>query len=328
MQQRSPCLLDVRELKTWFGDAAHPVRAVDGVSFSLAEGGALALVGESGCGKSVTALSLTRLLAAPPARYAGGRVLFEGTDLLRLPERRLSALRGGRIAYVFQEPATALNPVMRVGAQIAEALRQHRPEAAAAADVHRLMDSVGLPDPARRARSYPHELSGGMQQRVMIAMALAGRPALLIADEPTTALDVTIQAQILDLLRELRRRLNTALLLITHNLALLPGIVDDVAVMYAGRIVEAGPVRAVLGAPRHPYTRGLLDAVPRARGARAGESLRGIPGRVPDPGRLPPGCAFAPRCARARARCRQQAPEADGASRDRLVRCFFPLEST
>jgi oligopeptide/dipeptide ABC transporter ATP-binding protein len=320
-------LLEVRDLKTWFGDTTAPIRAVDGVSFVLRQGQTAALVGESGCGKSVTALSLTRLIPQPPARYAGGEVLFNGVDVLRMNERRLCALRGAQIAYVFQDPTTALNPTLRIGWQVREAVRLHRPDADARAEALSLLDRVGLAEPARQAEAYPHELSGGMRQRVMIAMALACRPGLLVADEPTTALDVTVQAQILDLLDALRQEFHMAVLLITHNLGLVAENADRVHVMYAGRIVEAGPAEDVLRRPAHPYTRGLLDAAPRLTGDdwHAGRRREGIPGSVPHPARLPRGCAFAPRCPRAQPACTAAEPALTPCGENRQVRCLFPL---
>lgn len=313
-------LLRVADLQVFFGQGDRAARAVDGVSFDLSAGETLALVGESGSGKSVTALSLARLVPAPPGRYQGGRILYRGRDVLHLADRDLRALRGGEVAYVFQEPSSSLNPVFRVEAQIREVLRLHRPAADTTAEVASLLACVGLPDPGPVARKYPHELSGGMQQRVMLAMALAARPHLLVADEPTTALDVTVQAQILALLASLQRQFGMAILLITHNLGLVAEIAHRVAVMYAGRIVEQGPVADVLRHPRHPYTRALLAAVPRLEGAVG--TVQGIEGMVPDPRRLPAGCAFHPRCAFARERCRVEAPleNVDGA---RLVRCHF-----
>ena len=316
-------LLAVKGLKTYFGAAKAPVRAVDGISFVLRAGSTVALVGESGCGKSVTALSLARLVPQPPGFYAGGEILFDGEDVLRMSERRLADLRGSEMSYVFQEPGSALNPVFRVGDQIAEALKLHRRDVNVREEVHRLMGMVGLPDPVRRARAYPHELSGGMQQRVMIAMALACEPRLLVADEPTTALDVTIQAQILELLASLQEELGMAILLITHNLGLVADRAHWVNVMYAGRIVEGGPVAEILSRPAHPYTRGLLDAVPRLdmKGAR----MEGIPGSVPHPGRLPKGCKFAPRCPRAKEVCRGDEPSLTNGRGERVARCYFPL---
>ena len=312
-------LLDVRNLQVSFFTDEGEVRAVDGVSFAIQRGETLALVGESGCGKSVTALALARLVATPPGVYKGGEILFEGTDVLKMNNDRLRAMRGAKVAYIFQEPATSLNPVFRIGAQIREVLKLHRPAAATDAEVVRLLKLVRLPDAERRQRDYPHQLSGGMQQRVMIAMALAGNPALLVADEPTTALDVTIQAQILDLLKDLKRDIGLSILLITHNLGIVGELADNVAVMYAGRIVEYAPSVDLLREPRHPYTVALLRSIPRL-GARA-ERLYSIPGTVPSAARLPVGCKFHPRCDRARPEC-GQAPEPQ-LTGDRLVRCPY-----
>ena len=312
-------LLDVRNLQISFFTEEGEVRAVDGVSFAIQRGETLALVGESGCGKSVTALALARLVATPPGGYKGGEILFEGTDVLKMNNDRLRAMRGAKVAYIFQEPATSLNPVFRIGAQIREVLQLHRPAAATDAEVVRLLKLVRLPDSERRQRDYPHQLSGGMQQRVMIAMALAGNPALLVADEPTTALDVTIQAQILDLLKDLKREIGLSILLITHNLGIVGELADNVAVMYAGRIVEYAPSVDLLREPRHPYTVALLRSIPRL-GARA-DRLYSIPGTVPSAARLPAGCKFHPRCDRARPECGQDPePQLTG---DRLVRCPY-----
>ena len=312
-------LLDVRNLQISFFTEEGEVRAVDGVSFAIQRGETLALVGESGCGKSVTALALARLVATPPGVYKGGEILFEGTDVLKMNNDRLRAMRGAKVAYIFQEPATSLNPVFRIGAQIREVLQLHRPAAATDAEVVRLLKLVRLPDAERRQRDYPHQLSGGMQQRVMIAMALAGNPALLVADEPTTALDVTSQAQILDWLKDLKRELGLSILLITHNLGIVGELADNVAVMYAGRIVESAPSVDLLREPRHPYTVALLRSIPRL-GARA-DRLYSIPGTVPSAARLPAGCKFHPRCDRARPECGQDPePQLTG---DRLVRCPY-----
>ena len=263
-----PPLLEVRHLSVSFVKDGAVAPAVRDVSFRLEKGETLAVVGESGSGKSVTALALTRLLPVPPARYDGGEILLEGRDLLKLPERELRAVRGGKIAYIFQDPATSLNPVLSVRQQIAEALALHRPDIgrdtrAQDAEIIRLLDEVGITEPAQRLHASPHELSGGMAQRVMIAMALACRPSLLVADEPTTALDVTIQRQILALLRDLKTRRGMSILLITHNFGILGGIADRVAVMFRGRLVEAGITEDVLRAPQHPYTRALIACVPK-----------------------------------------------------------------
>lgn len=296
-------LLDVRDLQVSFRTDEGEVRAVDGVSFAVQRGETLALVGESGCGKSVTALSLARLVATPPGVYKGGSILFDGEEVLTLDASRLRSLRGAKISYIFQEPASSLNPVFRIGAQIKEALRLHRPEAATDAEVEQLLRLVNIPEARRRMDDYPHQLSGGMQQRVMIAMALACRPALLVADEPTTALDVTIQAQVLDLLKELKQKLRMSILLITHNLGIVGDLADNVAVMYAGRIVEQASATELLQRPRHPYTRALLASIPRLGGNV--ERLQAIPGTVPNAARLPAGCKFAPRCPVAQPACVQ-----------------------
>jgi len=259
-------LLEVQNLRITFTTEEGEVKAVDDISFAIQPGEVVALVGESGSGKSVMALALARLLQSPPARYDGGQVLFEGRNTLAMGRSELQQLRGGKIAYVFQEPSTSLNPVFRVRTQIAEALALHRPDLGAADrrnEIRRLLTEVGIQDPARVMDAYPHQLSGGMQQRVMIAMAIACRPVLLVADEPTTALDVTIQAQILDLLRELRQRLGMAVLLITHNFAIVSNMADRVMVMYRGRIVEEGVARDVLRKPQHPYTQALIACIPR-----------------------------------------------------------------
>src|SRR5579863_7262208 len=257
-------LLRVENLGIHFGPADDPVRAVDGISFEMRAGETLAVVGESGSGKSVTALALTRLLASPPARYVSGKIEFEGRDVLRLPESELRGLRGKQIAYIFQEPGSSLNPVFTIGYQIREAIELHRPEVRdVTAEIVSALDRVGIREPAKRLDDYPHQLSGGMQQRVMIAMALACQPKLLVADEPTTALDVTIQKQIMDLLKELKRTSNMAILLITHNFGLVADFADRVVVMFRGRIVEAGPTAEVLRHPQHIYTRALIECVPR-----------------------------------------------------------------
>jgi oligopeptide/dipeptide ABC transporter ATP-binding protein len=292
-------LLTVENLETHFPTRAGLVRAVNGVSFHLDRGELLGLVGESGCGKSITALSIMRLIS-PPGRIAGGEIVFDGKNLLQLSEPEMRQMRGDDIAMIFQDPMTSLNPVFTVGEQIAEALRLHRKLSRkdarqAAIDA---MAEVAIPDPARRADDYPHQLSGGMRQRVMIAMALACSPKLLIADEPTTALDVTIQAQILELLDGLRKSRELAVLLITHDLGVVAEVADRVAVMYTGKIVEEAPVEELFARPRHPYTEGLLRSVPKltAEHVARKERLETIEGVVPSPTDLPPGCHFAPRC--------------------------------
>ncbi len=314
-------LLEIINLQIEFGSGPAAVRAVDGVSLSLEAGRTLCLVGESGSGKSVTALSVARLVPAPPARYVAGEILIEGRDVLKMSPRELREIRGGLVSYVFQEPGASLNPVIRVGAQIKESLLYHRPASAADAEVVRLLKLVRIPAPESRLGNYPHEMSGGMLQRVMIAMALASRPKLLVADEPTTALDVTIQAQIIELLGELRRESGMAVLLITHNLGVVGDIADDVAVMYAGQIVEQGPVRDVLQRPLHPYTRALIQSVPGLD--QDLERLATIPGSVPLPGAFPAGCRFHPRCSMARPSCAAQTPALEDLGGGRRVRCPF-----
>jgi len=299
-------LLEVNNLRTYFPTRRGLVRAVDGVSFYLDRGELLGLVGESGCGKSMTALSVMRLIA-PPGKIVEGEILFDGQDLLKLTDAEMRQMRGDEIAMIFQDPMTSLNPVFTVGEQIAEALRLHRKlsrkEAKRAAI--EAMREVAIPDPARRIDDYPHQLSGGMRQRVMIAMALACNPKLLIADEPTTALDVTIQAQILELLDELRKQRELAVLLITHDLGVVAEVADRVAVMYTGRIVEESPVDELFARPKHPYTEGLLRSVPKLTSEHVArkERLETIDGTVPRPTDLPPGCHFAPRCSHRMPRC-------------------------
>ncbi len=316
-----PDLLTVRDLAIAFETDAGLLRAVDGVSFSIPRGRTLGLVGESGCGKSVTALSLLGLLPRPSGRIVGGAIHFEGADLAAASPADLQRIRGGRIGMVFQEPMTALNPVHRIGRQLAEVFLLHRTRDRAEADrlAVDMLAKVGIPAPELRARDYPHQLSGGMRQRVVIAMALACSPALLIADEPTTALDVTIQAQILDLLRGLQRELGMAILLITHDLGVVAEMCDEVVVMYAGRIAERGPVEAIFEHPAHPYTRGLLAAVPRLEAERK-TRLATIPGLVPGLAEMPAGCRFANRCAFAAPVC-STAPALETLAEDHTVAC-------
>ena len=302
-------LLEVNNLQTHFPTRSGLVRAVDGVSFHLDRGELLGLVGESGCGKSITALSVMRLIA-PPGKIVKGEILFEGKDLLRLSDSEMRQMRGDDIAMIFQDPMTSLNPVYTVGEQIAEALRLHRKMSRKQARQATIeaMREVAIPDPARRLDDYPHQLSGGMRQRVMIAMALACNPKLLIADEPTTALDVTIQAQILELLDDLRKQRELAVLLITHDLGVVAEVADRVAVMYTGRIVEESPVDELFARPKHPYTEGLLRSVPKLTSEHVvkRERLETIEGTVPRPTDLPPGCHFAPRCPHRMPRCTQE----------------------
>ena len=308
-------LLSVQDLQTQFATPGGVVRAVDGLSFDVGAAETVAIVGESGCGKSVTSMSILRLIQEPPGRI-GGRILFEGRDLLRVSEAEMRRLRGNTISMIFQEPMTSLNPVLTIGRQIGEAVRLHEGASASQAEARavEMLTLVGIPAPARRVREYPHQLSGGMRQRVMIAMALACNPKLLIADEPTTALDVTIQAQILDLMRDLQARLGSAILLITHDLGVVAETAQRVVVMYAGRKVEEAPVAELFANPQHPYTRGLLGAVPRLgsaseTGVKAGRSrLAEIPGLVPSLRQRIVGCAFAGRCQSATGLCRTVAP--------------------
>jgi oligopeptide/dipeptide ABC transporter ATP-binding protein len=299
------------------------VKAVDGVDFAIPRGGTVGLVGESGCGKSVTAHSIMRLIDIPPGEIAAGEIWFDGVDLLKLPNDKMRHVRGGEIAMVFQEPMTSLNPVFTIGNQITEAIRLHNKVTGKEA-VERAIESlrlVGVSAPERRVKQYPHELSGGMRQRAMIAMALSCNPKLLIADEPTTALDVTIQAQILELIKELQARTGTALLLITHDLAVVAETVQTIAVMYAGRIVETGTVDQVLLNPQHPYTQGLLSSIPGVK--KRGEALSVITGVVPNPFRLPPGCKFQPRCPYAWERCSEAEPSLLTAGSGATSRCFL-----
>jgi len=317
----SDALLSVDHLTTVFDTARGPVAAVDDVSFQICAGETLGLVGESGSGKSVTALSIMRLVQ-PPGRIAGGRVEFKGRNLLALPEREMQRVRGADIALIFQEPMTALNPVFTIGDQIGETLIVHgratRREARARAI--ELLRAVKIADPESSVDDYPHQLSGGMRQRVLIAMALACKPSLVIADEPTTALDVTIQAQVLELLREMKAAFNLSLLLITHDLGVIAETADRVAVMYAGRIVETGPVRAIFREPQHPYTRALLASIP---GGRPGSRLRAIDGSVPLLGALPPGCAFTPRCPDRFDPCSSAPPPVYGVGPEHGARCYL-----
>lgn len=312
-------LLDIQDLHVEFRQTAKTVTAVEGVSLQISPGETVGLVGESGSGKSVTALSIAQLIPSPPVAYPKGRILLEGLDTLTMSQAELRHIRGRIVSYVFQDPGSSLNPVFRIGSQIKESLHRHRPSAATDAEVLRLLRLVGIPAPEARIKAYPHEMSGGMQQRAMIAMALASQPKLLVADEPTTALDVTIQAQIIDLLHTLKSQLGMAILLITHNLGIVGDIADRLVVMYAGQIVEAGPTRAVLTDPKHPYTQALIRSVPQL-GANT-DRLISIPGNVPSPGSFPTGCRFHPRCADAQSSCRAIAPSLQNRGEDRSTRC-------
>ena len=315
-------LLQVRNLKTFFHTARGIIRAVDGVSFEIGEGETLAIVGESGCGKSVTSLSILRLIQEPPGKIEEGEIIYRGRDLLKLSGREMRSVRGNDISMIFQEPMTSLNPLFTVGNQIMEAVRLHqglgRKEALRKSV--EMLEMVGIPDPERRVRSYPHEMSGGMRQRVMIAMALACKPDLLIADEPTTALDVTIQAQILDLLRDLKERMGMSLMLITHDFGIVAEMADRVAVMYGGKIVEYGDVKEIFYDPKHPYTVGLLNSIPTVE--NRGRRLSTIPGSVPDLAHLPRGCNFQDRCPLADEKCRDSDPASADVGGGHLARCW------
>jgi peptide/nickel transport system ATP-binding protein len=325
--QVSTPLLAIEDLQTHFFTRDGVVRAVDGVSYAVEAGETLAVVGESGCGKSVTALSILRLVPSPPGRIVGGAIRFEGVDLLQIGEGEMRRIRGNEISMIFQEPMTSLNPVLTVSRQITETLILHRglTARAAAARAIEMLRLVRIPEPERRARQYPHELSGGMRQRVMIAMALACHPKLLIADEPTTALDVTIQAQILDLMRELKSEIGAAIILITHDLGVVAEMAQRVVVMYAGRKVEEAPVGDLFRRPQHPYTLGLLASVPRLGGTLGRAEpprLAEIPGTVPSLSAPIVGCAFAPRCAYATERCSREAPPLEAKTAAHLAACF------
>ena len=315
-------LLEIKNLKLDFLSNGASLRAVDDVSLGLNAGETLCLVGESGCGKSVTALSIARLVPTPPARYAGGEILLNGQDVLKMSKTELCNIRGGVVSYVFQEPGASLNPVFRVGNQIKESLKLHRPKKANDEEVIRLLKLVGIPAPESRIKDYPFQMSGGMQQRVMIAMALASEPKLLVADEPTTALDVTIQAQILELLRDPKQRLGMAILLITHNLGIVGDMADRVAGMYAGQIVESAPARELLRRPLHPYTRALINSVPKLI-PQGQVRLSAIPGNVPRIGDFAPGCRFYPRCPSAQPECANIMPELVEVEPGRWVRCLY-----
>ena len=329
LQTEAP-VLDVKGLQTVFFTNSGLFKAVDDVSFKVRRGETLAIVGESGCGKSVTALSIMRLVPDPPGRIVGGSIVLEGTDLLDLDQDEMRKIRGNRISMIFQEPMTSLNPVMRIGDQITEAVCLHRAMTRKEAwkQAIEMLRLVRIPVPERRVLEYPHQLSGGMRQRAMIAMALACRPALLIADEPTTALDVTIQAQILQLILELQKELGMGLILITHDLGVVAQTAQRVIVMYAGRKVEEADVETLFANPKHPYTRGLMASIPAvlSLGAKAGTRLVEIPGMVPSLTRLPKGCAFAPRCELAIARCREEYPPLEAQGEDHLAACWRARE--
>jgi oligopeptide/dipeptide ABC transporter ATP-binding protein len=318
-------LLEVTDLKTYFDTDEGVVKAVDGVSFHIDRGETLAVVGESGSGKSVTSLSVMRLIPTPPGRIAAGTMSFEGQDLVKKSEREMRRIRGNEISMIFQEPMTSLNPVYTVGDQIAEAIVLHQGKSYREAMklAIEMLDLVGIPEPAKRVKNYPHQMSGGMRQRVMIAMALSCGPKLLIADEPTTALDVTIQAQILDLMRKLQREIGMSILFITHDLGVVAEMADRVVVMYAGRAVEEGDVNDIFARPQMPYTLGLMNSIPRVdRAAEHQERLEAIPGNVPNPLYLPEGCAFHPRCRFAIDACKEAIPTLEDAGEGHMVRCI------
>ncbi|MGE5306454.1 MAG: ABC transporter ATP-binding protein [Alphaproteobacteria bacterium] len=318
-------LIQVRNLRTSFFTPEGEVRAIDGVSFEIAEGKTLGLVGESGCGKSVTSLSIMRLIPSPPGKIVGGEIIYRGRDLLKLNNEEMRKIRGNEISMIFQEPMTSLNPVFTVGNQIGEAIRLHqglgkKETRQKTIDMLRL---VKIADPESRVDAYPHQLSGGMRQRVMIAMALSCNPSLLIADEPTTALDVTIQAQILELMKELQQQIGMALLLITHDLGVVAEQADEVAIMYAGKIVERASAPAIFARPFHPYTVGLLNSLPGARGKKK-KRLAAIPGVVPNPLHLPGGCRFRDRCPKAQGVCADAEPPLVENAQGHWVACYFP----
>jgi len=317
-------LLDVRRLRTHFHTSAGVIRAVDGVSWDVRKGETVALVGESGCGKSVSALSVMRLVSPPAGRIVDGEIGFKGRNLLALTEEEMRQVRGREIGMVFQEPMTSLNPVLTIGRQLTETVETHLGMTASQSHARavELLSLVGIPDGARRLRQFPHQFSGGMRQRIMIAMALACNPSLVLADEPTTALDVTIQAQILELMKSLSRRLGAAIMMITHNLGVVARYADRVNVMYAGKIVERATAREIYANPRHPYTLGLLRSVPRLDEPRRAK-LRPIPGQPPDLSRLPAGCSFAPRCTYVVDRCRVEVPPLAELSADHLSACWL-----
>jgi oligopeptide transport system ATP-binding protein len=320
-------VLEVKNLKTYFYTQEGEVKAVDGLNYFVKRGESVGLVGESACGKSVSALSVLRLIPYPPGIIVGGQIIFRGQDLLQLSEEEMRSIRGNRIAMIFQEPTTSLNPVLTIRRQISESLELHRglDKEQSREETVRLLRLVGISDAERRAEAYPFQFSGGMQQRIMIAMALSCDPELLIADEPTTSLDVTVQAQLLEIIAELRNRLGTAVMIITHNLGVVARYVDRVNVMYAGRLVETAPTDELYGSPKHPYTIGLLASVPRLDSERK-ESLRIIKGLPPNLSRLPGGCSFHPRCDYAFDRCREETPVLEQVGSEHFRACFYDAD--
>ncbi len=319
----SDVLLDIRNLRIYFHVREGIAKAVDGISFQIGKGETLGLVGESGCGKTVSSLSILKLLDVPPAEYRGGEILFAGRNLLKAGEKEMQEIRGKEISMVFQEPMTSLNPIMSIGFQIEEVLTNHYQMSRAAARQRtiELLDMVGIPAPERRADEYAHQLSGGMRQRVMIAMALVCNPKILIADEPTTALDVTIQAQILDLMLDLQNNLGTSILLISHDLGIIAEMAHHVAVMYAGKIVEKSDIKSIFQNPLHPYTRGLLRSIPKIDDEERRQRLAEIPGQVPNLCFLPSGCSFFDRCPIAQPKCREKVPELRSLEDGHMVAC-------
>lgn len=320
-------ILDVKDLRTYFYTDEGVVKAVDRLTYHVDRGECVGLVGESACGKSVSAMSVLRLIPYPPGIIVGGEIVFNGEDLLKASEERMREIRGNQIAMVFQEPTTSLNPVLTVGRQISETLELHRglDKEMAIAESVRLLRLVGIPDADRRVKDYPYQFSGGMQQRIMIAMALSCNPALIIADEPTTSLDVTVQAQVLEVLANMRDEFNMAVMIITHNLGVVARYVDRVNVMYAGCLVETGPTDEIYARPKHPYTLGLLGSVPRLDSPRQ-KSLRIIKGLPPNLARLPKGCAFAPRCDYAMPRCMEERPDLERVGEDHSRACFYDAD--
>lgn len=320
-------ILEVKDLRTYFYTRDSVIKAVDGLSYHVNKGECVGLVGESACGKSVSSMSILRLIPYPPGIIVGGQILFKGEDLLQVSEERMREIRGNQIAMVFQEPTTSLNPVLTVGRQISESLELHRKmdKEAAIAESSKLLKLVGIPDPDKRIMDHPHQFSGGMQQRIMIAMALSCNPELLIADEPTTSLDVTVQAQLLEILANLRSEYGTSVIIITHNLGVVARYVDRVNVMYAGNLVETAPTDTIYAAPKHPYTLGLLASVPRLDSPRK-ETLRVIKGLPPNLAQLPEGCPFHPRCDYAMDRCREEKPPLEEVGKDHYRTCFYDAD--
>lgn len=318
-------LLELRDLKTYFFTFKGVVKAVDGINMKVSKGEIIGLVGESGCGKSITGFSILNLID-PPGKFVGGEIIFEGQDLLKKNEKEMQVVRGNRISMIFQDPMTSLNPLYTIGQQIEETLKIHQgiPAAECRKKVLELLYAVGIPDPETRINCYPHEFSGGMRQRVIIAISLATNPALIIADEPTTALDVTVQAQIIRRLSELVRRNNSSLILITHDLALVSEIAERIIVMYCGKVMESGSVEDIINSPAHPYTEGLLNSIPRLEDEQ--RRLEQIPGMVPNPYKLPPGCKFAPRCRYGQTLCNRSEPGLIQTEGGREISCHFPLK--